>query len=160
MSRISPETESEPFDDTRKLHMALQQIAWWEEQCRQQIARIEELEAHGHAQTPAVPEGYVLIPREPTREMWAACGDAVVGNTSVHHDVVVRLIYRAIVAVADTSTDRGCGDPSCKDPNCTYGKGKPRCQRCGDPIAHGIYCGECRSPDHSVSSPLRTSGDD
>jgi hypothetical protein len=60
----------------------------------------------GLAPTPAVPEGYVLIPREPTREMWAACGDAVVGNTSVHHDVVVRLMYRAIVALADTSTDR------------------------------------------------------
>jgi hypothetical protein len=59
----------------------------------------------GHAQTPDLPEGYVLIPREPTRGMWAACGDAVVGNTSVHHDVVVGLIYRAIVAVADSSTD-------------------------------------------------------
>jgi Lar family restriction alleviation protein len=47
---------------------------------------------------------------------------------------------------------QGCGDPNCKDPNCTYGKGKPRCQNCGDPIAHGIYCGTCREMGCSVPS--------
>ena len=37
----------------------------------------------------------------------------------------------------------GCGALFCEDPNCTYGKGKPRCQKCGDPITQGIYCGDC-----------------
>jgi hypothetical protein len=28
----------------------------------------------------------------------------------------------------------GCGTPGCTDPNCAYGSGIPRCQKCGTPI--------------------------
>lgn len=68
----------------------------------------------------------------------------------------INLFARIAIALhGHAQRPAGCGDPNCKDPNCTYGKGKPRCQSCGDPIAHGIYCGACRSPD---SSPIREAG--
>jgi hypothetical protein len=44
---------------------------------------------------PNVPEGYVLVPIEPTREMWAAMGDAVVGYKQRHHDKVTEEIWSA-----------------------------------------------------------------
>lgn len=34
---------------------------------------------------------------EPTRAMWAAGGDAVVGKTSVHHDVVTEAVWTAML---------------------------------------------------------------
>lgn len=55
-------------------------------------------------------EGYVLVPREPTREMWAAMADAVVGKTAVHHDVVVEAVYRAMIASLVTRPNRGGAD--------------------------------------------------
>jgi len=42
----------------------------------------------------------VTVPIEPTREMWAAMANAVIGKTSVHHDVVVEAVYRAMVTSA------------------------------------------------------------
>jgi hypothetical protein len=57
-------------------------------------------------------------------------------------------------AVSRPDHNSGCGDPGCKDPNCTYGKGKPRCQNCGDPIANGIYCGMCREMGCTDTSQL------
>jgi hypothetical protein len=43
---------------------------------------------------------WVVVPREPTREMWAAMADAIVGKTTVHHDVVTEAVYRAALASA------------------------------------------------------------
>lgn len=52
----------------------------------------------------AMPEGYRLVPVEPTREMWAASGDAVVRltNIGIHHDIVSRVVYDAMLAAAPT----------------------------------------------------------
>lgn len=44
--------------------------------------------------------GFVIVPKEPTREMWAAGGDAVVLKTNVHHDKVVRDLWTAMLAAA------------------------------------------------------------
>lgn len=44
-------------------------------------------------------------------------GEGVVGD--------LEKIARAALSV--------CGDPQCRDPNCTYGKGSQRCQKCGHP---------------------------
>ena len=52
----------------------------------------------------------VTVPIEPTREMWAAMANAVVGKTSVHHDVVVEAVYRAMVASAPSSVLAQCPD--------------------------------------------------
>jgi hypothetical protein len=41
-------------------------------------------------------EAVLVAIKEPTREMWAAGADAVVGKTSVHHDVVVVAAWRAM----------------------------------------------------------------
>jgi hypothetical protein len=42
----------------------------------------------------------VVLPREPTREMWAAMGNALVGSTTVHHDAVAAKVWSALVALA------------------------------------------------------------
>lgn len=43
---------------------------------------------------------YKLVPLEPTREMWAAAGDAVVALESRHHDAVSEAVYKAMLAAA------------------------------------------------------------
>ena len=57
---------------------------------------------------PATPptQAWKLVPVEPTREMWAAAGDAVQNNPdmrgriNVHHDIVSETVYRAMLAAA------------------------------------------------------------
>jgi hypothetical protein len=44
--------------------------------------------------------GLVVVPREPTRAMRAAGGDAVVGRTTVHHDQVTEAAWAAMVAAS------------------------------------------------------------
>jgi hypothetical protein len=44
-----------------------------------------------------------LVPAEPSREMWAAMGDAVVkfdGDSVVHHDVVSTAVWEAAIEAA------------------------------------------------------------
>ena len=48
----------------------------------------------------AMPEGWMMVPREPTREMWAAGGDAVVGYKQRHHDKVVEQIWSVMLAAS------------------------------------------------------------
>ena len=43
---------------------------------------------------------YKLVPVEPTREMWAAAGNAVVALNSQHHDAVSEAVYKAMLAAA------------------------------------------------------------
>lgn len=45
--------------------------------------------------------GYVMVPVEPTREMWAAGGNAVVGYKNRHHDKVVAEIWLAMLAASN-----------------------------------------------------------
>ena len=53
-------------------------------------------------------QGLVVVPAEPTREMWAAMANAVVGKTNIHHDIVVRDVFYALVkACSVTRQDRG-----------------------------------------------------
>ena len=53
-----------------------------------------------------VPEGYKLVPIEPTREMWAAAGNAIGelrrkhGTTELHHDILSETVYQAMVEAA------------------------------------------------------------
>lgn len=44
--------------------------------------------------------GMCVVPQGPTREMWAAGGNAVVSRRDVHHDVIVAAVWRAMVAAA------------------------------------------------------------
>ena len=46
--------------------------------------------------------GWQLVPVEPTMEMWAASGDAVVmlNGIGIHHDIVSRVVYDAMLAAA------------------------------------------------------------
>lgn len=46
--------------------------------------------------------GYEVLPREPTREMWAASGNAVVNGKlgRVHHDKVSQAVWDAMLAAA------------------------------------------------------------
>jgi len=53
----------------------------------------------------------VTVPIEPTREMWAAMANAVIGKTSVHHDVVVEAVYRAMVTSAPAAGHTQTPDP-------------------------------------------------
>ena len=45
---------------------------------------------------------YKLVPIEPTREMWAAAGDAVVALNSKHHDAISEAVYNAMLNAAPT----------------------------------------------------------
>lgn len=45
-------------------------------------------------------EGFVSVPVEPTREMWAAGADAVIGDTTVHHDLIVERCWKAMLSAA------------------------------------------------------------
>jgi hypothetical protein len=59
------------------------------------------LDETGRAQ--AIPKEWVLVPREPTREMWAASGDAQMkgyGGFNIHHDVVSECVWSAMIASA------------------------------------------------------------
>lgn len=44
--------------------------------------------------------GYAVVPKEPTREMWAASGDAIVKLGHVHHDAISVACYRAMLSAA------------------------------------------------------------
>lgn len=48
----------------------------------------------------AVPDSFVLIPKEPTREFFAAMGDAIVKIGHCHHDKIAADLYAAIIATA------------------------------------------------------------
>lgn len=65
-------------------------------QCKCAIVDTPDLRSLLALAAPA--EGYVLVPVEPTREMWAAGGDAVVGYKQRHHDKVVEEIWSAMIA--------------------------------------------------------------
>lgn len=72
----------------------------------------------------------VVVPVEPTREMWAAGADAVYGQRKkprVHHDKLVGDVWRAMVAAREAYVGycRPCG---------TARKAAP-CQKCGGELA-------------------------
>lgn len=63
-------------------------------------------------------EGWVLVPEEPTCEMWAAAGDAVVRLQSLgvsHHDKLIEASWTALIDAAPTppapSLPAGAADP-------------------------------------------------
>jgi hypothetical protein len=41
-------------------------------------------------------EAVLTAVKEPTREMWAAAGNAVIGKTTVHHDAVIGAVWGAM----------------------------------------------------------------
>lgn len=51
-------------------------------------------------------EAIIALVKEPSREMWAAGGNAVVGKTAVHHDVVVDAAWRAMTSCPLASEER------------------------------------------------------
>ncbi|TIM41761.1 MAG: hypothetical protein E5Y55_24085 [Mesorhizobium sp.] len=86
----------------------------WEE--RDKVVRDPELVARYRAQPdrwtvtalftmapglaePEAPD-MVALPREPTREIWAAMGDVLVGHRNRHHDKVAADLYAAILGAA------------------------------------------------------------
>lgn len=44
--------------------------------------------------------GLVVVPREPTPEMWAASGTAVIKTGPRHHDIVSEAVYQAMLAAS------------------------------------------------------------
>lgn len=66
-------------------------------------------EAESHLRT--TPEGWQLVPIEPTREMWAASGNAVGelrrkhGTTELHHDILSETVYKAMIEAAGEEHD-------------------------------------------------------
>lgn len=53
------------------------------------------------AQEPvAVPDGWQLVPIEPTREMWAAMANTLYGYKNRHHDKVAGDLYSAMLSAA------------------------------------------------------------
>jgi hypothetical protein len=59
------------------------------------------------APSPAPVEGWVMVPIEPTREMWAAMGTAVTGYFNKHHDIVAGEVYSAMLASAPALQPQG-----------------------------------------------------
>lgn len=57
-------------------------------------------------QAPTTPDT-VVVPVEPTREMWAAGADAVIGYKQRHHDKVVEQIWTAMLAAHPAATPGG-----------------------------------------------------
>ena len=53
--------------------------------------------------------GFVIVPKEPTREMWAAGGDACVTKVNVSHDKVVGDVWTAMVKAATPSATPNAG---------------------------------------------------
>ncbi len=51
-------------------------------------------------QVPA--DGWVMVPVEPTREMWAAMADTLYGYKNRHHDKVAGDLYRAMLSARPT----------------------------------------------------------
>lgn len=47
--------------------------------------------------------GFVIVPIEPTREMWAAGADATVGKALVHHDKLVGDVWPAMITASQRS---------------------------------------------------------
>lgn len=45
-------------------------------------------------------DGHQLVPVEPTRPMWAAMGDALVGYRQRHHDKVAGDLWQAVLRAA------------------------------------------------------------
>ena len=43
----------------------------------------------------------VVVPREPTRKMWAAMADAFVKNSDIHHDYAIAAIFKAMIAATE-----------------------------------------------------------
>lgn len=48
----------------------------------------------------AMPNADKVMPKEPTREMWAAGGDAIVNLGHVHHDQIIGAAWSAMYAAA------------------------------------------------------------
>jgi len=63
--------------------------------------------ADGGSEWSAVRTGSVLVPREPTREMWAAGGTAAVNKAGYHHDIVAEAVYRAMMDAAPVAQAPG-----------------------------------------------------
>lgn len=53
-----------------------------------------------------------VVPIEPTREMWAAAGDAVVRTGHVHHDVIAGAVWRAMLSAAPSASRNDGKSPS------------------------------------------------
>ena len=54
--------------------------------------------------------GWRLVPVEPTREMWAAAGNAVVGDVTIHHDIIVERCWTAMLQAAPSPPSGGGGE--------------------------------------------------
>lgn len=91
--------------------------------------------------------------------------DLIRGPHWVTRDEAIALIeqYAAVVAAeacikATTEAyDKCIGITDGALSKLSPGKGRPMCQNCGDPIAHGTYCGTCRETALPLPSADRRS---
>lgn len=77
--------------------------------CAQRYA-LSACRAAFHRTNVIVPEGYALVPIEPTREMWAAMADTLYGYKNRHHDKVAGDLYKAMLAAAALATEGSTDD--------------------------------------------------
>lgn len=84
------------------------------EQCTCQDKFVSKIPLYaGPPPSAQVPEGYVLMPEELTREMWAAAGDAVVFlqvDGIGHHDKIVGTVWEKIKQAAPSIAERAPED--------------------------------------------------
>ena len=50
-------------------------------------------------------DGWQLVPKEPTREMWAAAGNVLVNSNNQHHDTITRAVWDGMLAAAPLPGD-------------------------------------------------------
>ncbi len=79
------ETEQQAFERAARAEIV---------RLRQQIAQLTKPSSPGYE------DDWVMVPREPTREMWAAMGDAFYGHRNRHHDAVAQDFWTAALSKA------------------------------------------------------------
>lgn len=91
---------------------------------------------------PANWQNSAVVPLEPTLEMWAAAGDAIVKHGNVHHDVIAGAVWKAMLSAAPSAAPLPQSiatepeyqeNPVC--PNCDHDLS---CAHCGVEIPDGV----------------------
>ena len=78
--------------------------------CIRAAALIERLASPRGGSREEVAEGWVLFPREPSREMWAAMGNALVGYKQRHHDKVAEVLWNSLLALRPSGPQAAEGE--------------------------------------------------
>ena len=70
---------------------------WGLKEALEHVTRIDGQQKEG--------DGWQLVPKEPTREMWAAAGNVLVNSNNQHHDTITRAVWDGMLAAAPLPGD-------------------------------------------------------